>query len=222
MEITYLGRSCFKLKNKQATLVTDPFNENYGHLSASLSADIVTVSHGHTDHNATYRVKPGNGEQMVIQYAGEYEKCGVSVFGVESWHDEQEGALRGSNIIYTILMDGISICHLGDLGQKSLTDEQISRIGGVDVLLCPVGGTYTLDAKGAVAVMKQIEPKYFIPMHYRLGERDEKDLTEGNDIATLDTFFNEYGIAPQPVPKLVVDDRGKMPEETEVVVLSVG
>ena len=221
MEITYFGRSCFKLKNKCGVLVTDPFGENYGHLPSTLAADIVTVSHSHTDHNAVFRVKKVNDEQLVINCAGEYEKKGISVFGVESWHDDQNGALRGNNLIFTILMDGISVCHVGDLGQKTLTDEQIGRIGEVDVLLCPVGGNYTIDAKAAVAVMKQLEPKYFVPMHY-LMHPGEETLTEGNDIATLDNFFNEYGIAPAPVSKLVVDDRAKMPEETEVVVLSVG
>jgi len=154
---------------------------------------------------------------MVINVAGEYETGGISVFGVESWHDDKEGVLRGANLIFTVLMDGVSICHLGDLGHK-LTDEQVGRIGEVDVLLCPVGGYYTIDAKTAVEVMNQLEPKIFIPMHYRTPLHHANQFA---DVAPIESFFNEYGIAPQPIKKLDVQ-KARLPEETEIVVLEPG
>ena len=218
MEINYLGHSCFRLKGERGVVIMDPFDENTGLPMGKPVADMVTISHDHGDHNAAQRVKTATGEQpMIINYPGEYESCGISVFGVEAWHDDQEGALRGPDIIYTVLMDGVSVCHLGDLGQKELTQEQIGRIGEVDVLLCPVGGHYTLDAKAAVRVMNQLEPKYFIPMHFKTPMHNVDTFAE---VAPIESFFNEYGIAPQPVKKLEVNKQ-RLPEETEIVVLEV-
>ena len=218
MEITYLGHSAFKLKNKLGAVVMDPYDENTGWTLPKQTADIVTVSHDHGDHSAIDRVKTAAGETpMIISVAGDYEARGISVFGVESWHDDKEGAIRGNNLIFTVLMDGVSVCHLGDLGHK-LTDEQVARIGEVDVLLCPVGGYYTLDAKGAVAVMEQLEPKIFIPMHYRTPLHNANTFA---DVAPIESFFNEYGIAPAPIKKLEVQ-KARLPEETEIVVLDAG
>lgn len=218
MEITYLGHSCFKLKNKLGSVVMDPYDENTGWTLPKQTADIVTVSHDHGDHNAVTRVRTADGgEPMVFNVPGEYETKGISVFGVESWHDDKEGVLRGPNIIFTVLMDGVSVCHLGDLGHK-LTEEQIGRIGEVDVLLCPVGGHFTIDAKLAVEVMNQLEPKYFVPMHYKTPLHNEDSFAE---IKPIENFFNEYGIAPAPVKKLEVQ-KARLPEETEIVVLDPG
>ena len=218
MEITYLGHSAFKLKNGRGSVVMDPYDENTGWALPKQTADVVTVSHNHGDHSAVDRVKTADGgEPMIISVAGEYETRGISVFGVESWHDDKEGVLRGDNIIFTVLMDGVSVCHLGDLGHK-LTDEQIGRIGEVDVLLCPVGGYYTLDAKVAVEVMGQLEPKIFIPMHYRTPLHNTNAFA---DVAPIESFFNEYGIAPAPIKKLEVQ-KARLPEETEIVVLDSG
>ena len=218
MEITYLGHSCFKLKNKQGTVVMDPFGEDVGLPLPKQVADVVTISHDHNDHNAAHRVKaPDGGEPMIIRVAGDYETKGISVFGVEGWHDDQEGAVRGPVTIFTVLMDGVSVCHLGDLGCQ-LTDEQVGQIGEVDVLLCPVGGHFTLDAKGAVAVMNRLEPKIFIPMHYRTPLHNSAAFAQ---IQPIESFFNEYGIAPAPIKKLEVQ-KTRLPEETEIVVLEAG
>jgi L-ascorbate metabolism protein UlaG (beta-lactamase superfamily) len=215
MEITYLGHSCFKLKNKQGIVIMDPYGEKTGPILGKQSADIVTVSHGHDDHNATGRIggmQPGEKPRVIVA-PGEYEMKGISVFGVEAAHDGQGGAERGKVTIFTVLMDGVSVCHLGDLGHK-LSEEQINRIGEVDVLLCPVGGHFTLDAKLAIEVMNQLEPKIFVPMHYRTPAHNVEIFGE---IAELSVFNNEYGVAPQPVKKLEVG-RGRLPEETEIVV----
>ncbi len=212
MEITYLGHSCFKLKNKNGTVIIDPYAQEVGLTLGKQTADLVLVSHQHPDHNASERIAGATAETkpMLIDTPGEYEIKGISVFGIESEH----GGNKGANTIFVVLMDGLSICHLGDLGQE-LTEEQVARIGEVDVLMCPVGGHFSLDAKTAIKVMNQLEPKIMIPMHYRTPLHNLEMFAEN---ATLDNFNNEYGIAPTPVKKLELT-RDKLPEETEIVVL---
>lgn len=204
MEITYLGHSCFKFKGKAATVVTDPF-------LSKCEADIVTVSHPHADHNQLSKV---SGSPFVIDGGGEYEVKGVSVIGVASWHDDQEGAQRGPNTIYVIEIDGLRVCHLGDLGHK-LSAAQLEEIGSVDVVLVPVGGEYTIDAKLAGEVVTQLDPWIIIPMHYQQPGLDQATFGQ---LAGVDPFLKEIGKEVAPVPKLVLS-RDKLPQETQLVVL---
>ncbi len=216
MEITYLGHACFKLKNKNGSVIMDPYDDATTGLSmGKQSADIITVSHAHADHSAWQKIgtTAQREKPFVIKEAGEYEVGGISVFGVESWHDKEEGALRGLNIIYTVLMDGVNVCHLGDLAHN-LTDEQVTRIGEVDVLMAPVGGRFSLNPKEAIEVMNRLEPKYFIPMHYRTPMHNMDNFGE---LEPLSDFLNEYGIAPTPVKKLEVN-KERLPDEMEVIV----
>jgi len=212
MEITYLGHACFKLKNKTMTVIIDPYHAEVGLTLGKQKADLVLISHDHSDHNAAELISGTNegSKPMVINTAGEYEIGGVSVFGVESSH----GGDKGTNIIFNVLIDGISVCHLGDLGQEQLTEEQIKRIGEVDILLSPVGGHYSLSAKQALAIMNQLEPKYMIPMHYRTPLHNEEMF---GMLADLKQFTNEAGIAPAPVTKLDVN-KDKLPEESTIVI----
>lgn len=216
MEITYLGHAAFKLKNKNGVVIMDPYDDAVtGLVLGKQSADIVTVSHAHPDHSNWQKIS-ANGQKekpFIIKEAGEYEVGGISVFGVESWHDKEEGAIKGENIIYTVLMDGVNVCHLGDLAHP-LTDEQVARIGEVDVLMAPVGGRFSLNPKEAIEVMNRLEPKYFIPMHYRTALHNPEFFSE---LEPLSNFLNEYGIAPTPVKKLEVT-KDSFPEEMEVVV----
>ena len=216
MDITYLQHSCFKLKGKNGTVVTDPFQPSIGIKLPSVSADMVTISHGHDDHNAldlvsgtARRPKP-----FYVTEPGEYEVAGISVFGTPMFHDAQNGAERGRNTAFTVLMDDVRICHLGDLGHE-LSAAQLEELGTVDVLLCPVGGFFTIDPKLAVKVIQQLEPSYIIPMHFRTDAHSELFA----QLFTLADFLKEYGVSPTPQPKLVVE-KGKLPEETELVVLS--
>lgn len=217
MEITYLGHSSFKLKGKNGTVVTDPFGDSVGLSFPNVSADLVTVSHQHGDHNAVSKIKgtARRAEPFVIAYPGEYEVGGISVFGVQSFHDEQKGEARGVNTIFTIVMDDMRICHLGDLGHQ-LTSSQLDDIGVIDVLFCPVGGHFTLGAKDALSVIQQIEPAYIIPMHYKT----EKHAEMFEEVQPLESFLKEYGSQPTPQPKLMVE-KLKLPEETELVVLEI-
>jgi L-ascorbate metabolism protein UlaG (beta-lactamase superfamily) len=216
MIITYHGHSSFKLKGGEGTVVTDPFHEYVGFEFPNASGDVVTVSHDHQDHNQASVVKgtARSDKPFVIDTPGEYEVGGVSVFGVSTFHDDTQGAERGPNTIFTVLMDDLRVCHLGDLGHE-LTPEQVSKIGLVDILLCPVGGVFTIDPKTAVRVIKTLEPSIVIPMHYQTASHDKKVFGE---LASVDEFLKEYGVEAQAEEKLRIE-RSKLPEETEVVVL---
>src|SRR5579863_7772909 len=169
-KITWGGQACFQIsvsngKDYSADVVIDPFDEKIGLKMPNFSADILLVSHGHMDHNNKGAVK---GEPFVIENPGEYEVKGVFVQGIDSFHDDVQGKERGKNTIYTIEAEDIRFCHMGDFGQKQLTDEQLDKIGRVDILMIPVGGTYTINSSEASKVIGQIEPKIVIPMHYLL------------------------------------------------------
>ncbi|MBI4999883.1 MBL fold metallo-hydrolase [Candidatus Gottesmanbacteria bacterium] len=213
MEITHLGHASFKIRGKQASLVTDPFSPQMTGLKfPKIEADIVTVSHNHEDHNAISNVKSqmSNGP-LVISGPGEYEVQGVKILGVSTFHDSSAGSERGQNTVYQIKIDGLTLIHLGDLGHK-LETKEIEALNGVDILMVPVGGVYTLDGKGATQVVGQLEPRIVIPMHYQVaGLKFE--------LEAVDKFLKELGkegINPQP--KLVIT-KDKLPEELEVIVL---
>jgi len=215
MDITYLGHSSFRLKGKQATVVTDPYNlESSGiKFPKHIAADIVTVSHEHKDHSAVGSI---DGSPYVVHGPGEYEIKGVGIIGISSFHDDQKGEKRGKNTIYRIEVDGVSIVHLGDLGH-GLSATDVDALDGVDVLLVPVGGHYTIDAHTAVSVIHEIEPSIAIPMHFR---RPDMKGDAFKDVAPLSVFLKEIGkedVAPQPKLSVTKD---KLSDQLQVVVLS--
>jgi len=150
----------------QNKVVTDPFDGSVGYKIPKVEADIVTVSHDHYDHNYVEAVQ---GDPIIIKTPGEHSYLDIKIKGVPTFHDEIKGTKRGPNIVYVFEMDGLRICHLGDLGHL-LSKAQVEEIGKVDVLLIPVGGTFTLDAEGAVEVVKQLSPRLVIPMHFKTPE----------------------------------------------------
>ncbi|EKE00397.1 MAG: Zn-dependent hydrolase of the beta-lactamase fold-like protein, partial [uncultured bacterium] len=163
MEITYIGHSCFKIKGKENTVVIDPYDpSDVGYKLPKLEGDIVLISHSHKDHSNKEGVY---GYRVVIDTPGEYETKGTVIYGIEVFHDEKEGTERGGNVMYLVEMDGFNILHMGDLGH-TLSKETLERIPDIDVLLIPVGGTYTIDAETAVDVISDIEPGIVVPMHY--------------------------------------------------------
>jgi len=167
MKVTWLGHSCFLLQGEEGiTILLDPFFEDsVGYPLPKLKADMVMISHDHTDHN---NASAGGASSQVIFGPGEYSCLGLEIRGIRSFHDQKKGRLRGENTIFCFQLDGIRICHLGDLGHI-LSPSQISEIGPMDLLFLPVGGRYTIDAKGADEVMRQIHPALVVPMHYRTG-----------------------------------------------------
>ena len=214
MYITWLGQSCFKLQDKigpdGVTLITDPFGGDLGLKVPHYEADIVTVSHGHHDHNNTDAIR---GKPFIINTAGEYEIKGVFIEGVESAHDEKNGAERGENIIYRIEMEDISITHLGDLGHV-LDTKQLEKLEGTDILIIPVGGKYTINAAKAVEVISQIEPRIVIPMHYKVPGLKV-------DIDGVEKFIKELGIKPRTEEKLKISKKDLPQEDMELVELSL-
>ena len=216
MIISWLGQSCFKLQDKMngrdITVVLDPFSPSHTGLKlpANLSADVVTISHQHKDHNFLSGV---SGQPFVIDMAGEYEIGGLFIDGVDSDHDQQGGAKRGHNLIFRLGFSDLVVTHLGDLG-STLEAKQLERLAGTDILLVPVGGYYTLDAKQAIEVINQIEPKIVIPMPYKLPGLSF-------NLAAVDDFVKAIGLAPIYEDKLKVVRRDLDSENLQLIILSV-
>jgi L-ascorbate metabolism protein UlaG (beta-lactamase superfamily) len=150
-------------------------------------------------------------EYLLLDSPGEYEVKGSEIQGIFADHDTVGGQERGRVTIFAFDVDGIKVCHLGDLGTE-LTSEQLDKVDGVDVLMIPVGGKATIDAKTAVKVISQVEPKMVIPMHYANGKM--------TDFAPLSVFLQEMGVNPMPLDRLKINVKD-LPEELEVVVLKI-
>jgi L-ascorbate metabolism protein UlaG (beta-lactamase superfamily) len=217
MNIKYLGHSSFFIRSKDAKLVTDPFDPKMlGLKYPKQEVDIVTVSHQHGDHNYMAGVSD---DALVVNWPGEFEKKGIRIHGYNTYHDKEKGKERGENIIYKIEADDMAILHCGDLGHIP-DDELLEAIGDIDILMIPVGGFFTIDAKEAVTVIKKIEPSIIIPMHYNHDQLNQETFSK---IARLEEFIEVYGIDKtkvETVEQLTVksDD---LPEETKVVVMKI-
>lgn len=183
MHIRYLGHSCFQITSAKGTsIITDPYTGVGYELPMNLSADAVTTSHAHFDHNFTQAIQT----ECVINTLGGHSVADIEILGLASWHDEKQGALRGNNIIYKYNVDGITICHLGDLGED-ISTELTERIGKADVLMVPVGGTYTINALQAKSLVEKVAPKIVIPMHFK---------GDGSlDICDLSVFLKEFPLS---------------------------
>ena len=173
MKIRYLGHSSFQLtESTGTTIVTDPYSDSLGCAMPKVSADAVTVSHHHYDHDAVNKI---GGKPVVIDKEGNYELSGVEINSIKSFHDGEGGKPRGENIIFKFSMDGIEVCHIGE----ECSTELIESLLPVDVLLIPVGGTYTIDAEQAKEYVDRIMPDIVIPMHYReKGKKLDVDRVE--------------------------------------------
>ena len=181
MQITYLGHSCFLFENEAgAKLITDPYTRVGYELPKGLTANVVLSSHNHFDHN---HIEAICGTPLVIDSAGEYTVCGIEIEGFDSWHDPEQGALRGKNVIFYFTIDGIRFCHFGDLGEE-YSEEVAAKLADADVWLIPVGGKYTIDAVQALEYMEKLGPKLVIPMHYRPQDG-------ALDIASIESFLSK-------------------------------
>lgn len=183
--IEYFGHSSFGISDSEGMkIVTDPYDPIMGYTLPSVSTQILTVSHNHFDHNyllyenLLYK-------QLYFSTTGSFEYEGIKIEGIPSWHDNEQGALRGPNTIYTYEINNIKVCHLGDLGLQ-LSKEQLKSIGKVDVLMIPVGGNFTIDSAEAAQVINSINPKVIIPMHYSTDISYLKDY-----LAPLDDFIDK-------------------------------
>jgi L-ascorbate metabolism protein UlaG (beta-lactamase superfamily) len=175
MRVEWYGQSAFRLEGEQATVFIDPFGDTSA-LSArgiqfeyppiaGVRADLLLVTHEHMDHNGVEAI---DGEPPTLRStAGRLESPISEVLAVASEHDEQAGTARGPNTIFAFELDGLRVCHFGDFGQSTLRDEQAEALGGVDLLIVPVGGGPTIGADGALEVVRRLRPRWVVPMHYR-------------------------------------------------------
>jgi L-ascorbate metabolism protein UlaG (beta-lactamase superfamily) len=210
MDIAWHGHSCFRLRGREATIVTDPYDRTAGFPPLRLTADVVTVSHDHPHHNFADAVHGSSRPLRRVEGPGEYEIAGVMIWGVATYRDKQRGTVHGKNTAYLFSFDDLSIAHLGDLGH-TLSAEQIEALKDADVLLVPVGGNCTIDAAEAAEVVSQLEPKVVIPMHYG---------TPNVPLDTAERFCRELAASEvAPAPKLSVT-RSSLPDETQVVLLT--
>jgi len=204
-----LGHSCFRIKGSHTTVITDPYSPNSGYSLGKQTARIVTISHQHPEHSFVSGI---GGEPRQVKGPGEYEIGGVMIVGMPTFHDAEKGKTKGKNTIYLIEIDDITVCHLGDLGHV-LTAEQAEELGNIDVLLVPVGGVSTINASKAAEVVRQLEPKIVMPMHY-------KTLMLKRELEPVDKFLTEMGVKEvTPQPKLSVT-KAHLPLTTQVVLLN--
>ena len=208
MDIYWYGRSCFRLRVRGVSILTDPYGSDSNWPPLRTSAHIVTISHEHPHHCQTKGVR---GSPKIIRGPGEYEIKGVFIIGIRTYHDSKKGAKYGKNTSYLLEFDNLRVCHLGDLGHIP-TQEQAEMLSDVDVLLIPVGGKTTLTASLASEVVSMLEPRIVVPMHYRVGKFD-------CDLNPADKFIQAMGTKKiEPVPVLSVQ-KGKLPDDTQVVML---
>ncbi len=212
MEIKYFGHASFQILSKIATLITDPFDPAMVGLKfPAASADVVTISHDHGDHNAAKQVE---GNPLVFSLPGEYEVKGIRIHGFPTFHDDKQGKDRGANIIFKYVVDDISVLHCGDLGHH-LSEELLEEIGAVQVLLVPVGGVYTIGVDEAVKLVAQLEPSIVIPMHYKTPKHEVKAFSE---LATVEDFIKKMGMEATYEKKLTLKTEG-LTDGTKLIVL---
>lgn len=209
MKIKWLGHATFLITSDSGTrIITDPYETGsdlkYGRIKES--ADIVTVSHGHFDH---CNVSSVQGNPQVVK--GTTEAKGIKFKGIPTYHDDAGGSQRGSNTIFCFEADGVNVCHLGDLGHL-LSDGQVTELGKIDILIIPVGGFYTIDAKVASQVCDQLKPGVIIPMHY-------KNDKCGMPIASVDEFLRGKSHVTRLDASEVEFKSGELPPGTQIMVL---
>jgi L-ascorbate metabolism protein UlaG (beta-lactamase superfamily) len=214
MKIKWYGHSAFLISSDQGVkIITDPYESGayggqlaYGKIRDQ--ADIVLTSHDHADHNDT---KSLPGSPQIIKGSGSKTVKTISFKGIPTYHDPSKGSERGTNTIFTFSVDGVKVCHLGDLGHI-LSEKELTEIGPVDLLLIPVGGYFTIDPKEATRVAEQIQPKVLIPMHY-------KTVKCGFPIAPVEEFLQGKPTPKRPKSSEATLDKASLPQKMEIVVL---
>jgi L-ascorbate metabolism protein UlaG (beta-lactamase superfamily) len=207
LQIRWHGHSCFEITN-DLTVVTDPHDgKSIGIPTPCVQGDIILLSHDHFDHSSGVKIVEKEGTKIITD-GRKRTISNIEISGVESFHDENNGAKRGSNVIYKFIMDGIKFCHLGDLGHE-LDDATVQKISPIDILFIPVGGNFTIDDKKAWNVIKKIKPKIIIPMHYKIGGLSIS-------IAGLDPFLDQSKYKVIYVGNEIDIEKEDIPSEPEV------
>ncbi|MBM2810220.1 MAG: Zn-dependent hydrolase of the beta-lactamase fold-like protein [Chloroflexi bacterium] len=206
MELYWHGHSCFRLKGKETTVLTDPCPRASGYALGRVTADLVTVSSTHPNHNAVDEVA---GSPTIIDGPGEYEVKGVYVTGVRTVPSRAATDMR--NTAYIMILDEIRICHLGDLSTLP-TAEHIEMMKDIDILLLPVGGHCTIGPTEAIEVISRIEPKLVVPMHYATSDSTA-------ELDGVDRFLHEMGIAQSEPQARINVTHSSLPTEPTVTLL---
>lgn len=211
MKVKFLGHAAFLITSDSGVrIITDPYKQGcfdggIKYEAITEEADIVTISHDHDDHNET-RI---NGNPAFIKSTGSQVIKDIKIFGVDVYHDTSKGAERGRNIIFNMSIDGMNVVHLGDLGHP-ISPEQIGAIGNVDILLVPVGGYFTIDAKIAESIVEALKPKIVIPMHFKTDKC-------GFPIASIEDFTTNKDI--EKVAGELVITKDELPDTTTIYYL---
>jgi L-ascorbate metabolism protein UlaG (beta-lactamase superfamily) len=214
MKIKWYGHAAFLITSDQgAKIMIDPYEPgafggqlSYGKIKDQV--DIVLTTHDHADHNYT---KDLPGTPQIVKGSGSKTVKGISMKGISTYHDPSQGSERGANTIFTLKIDNIQLCHLGDLGHL-LSDKELAEIGPVDILLIPVGGFFTIDPKEATRVAEQIKPKILIPMHFKTAKC-------GFPIAPVEDFLKGKTNTKRPKASEATFDKATLPQQMEIVVL---
>ena len=164
MKLKWLGHACFELTLPGGVIVTDPYDSTVGYPPLRVKADAVLSSHDHFDHNC-FNAVTGNPE--ILNTPGIHEVCGAKITAVPAFHDEVRGAKRGKNLIHLIEAEGLRLAHLGDLGHQPDTDAQREALSNLDVMLIPIGGTFTIDTPAAVKLIETFKPRCAVAMHFK-------------------------------------------------------
>ncbi len=212
MKVKWLGHSCFLITSEGGKkLITDPYTvgAGIGYSAIRENTDVVTVSHEHGDHNNVSQVK---GNPQVIKGSGAKNAAGIEFKGIATYHDDSRGRERGANTVFCFTVDGIRLCHLGDLGHL-LSQEQIASVGAVDILFIPVGGFFTIDAAAASEVCQQLKPRVIIPMHFRTPRC-------AYPISTVDSFLKGKERVKRWDKSEGEFRAGELPAESEIVVFA--
>jgi L-ascorbate metabolism protein UlaG (beta-lactamase superfamily) len=211
MKIKWLGHACFLVTSADGVrIVADPYavggGINYSPIKET--ADVVVVSHDHSDHNNVAAVQ---GKPEIIRGPGTKTAKGIQFKGIATSHDSSQGTQRGSNTVFCFTIDDLQLCHLGDLGH-ALTQAQVTEIGAVDILFVPVGGFFTIDATSANQVCDQLKPKVVIPMHFKTPKC-------GYAIAGVEDFLRGKKNVRKTMASEVEFQRERLPIATEIVLL---
>ncbi|MDO8472209.1 MAG: MBL fold metallo-hydrolase [Dehalococcoidia bacterium] len=210
MKIKFLGHSSFLITSDSGVrILTDPYAVG-GPLTYDPiddAADVVLVSHGHGDHNNVSAVK---GNPVVIKSPGDTEAKGIAFKGIATFHDQAQGKEKGANIVFCFTVDGVKVCHVGDLGHQ-LDARQAAEVGSPDVLLLIVGGNYAIGPEEATKLARQLNPRVIIPMHY-------KNARCGYPIAPVDDFLKGKKNVVKATGSEVALDARKLPQG-EIIVL---
>jgi L-ascorbate metabolism protein UlaG (beta-lactamase superfamily) len=215
-EIRWFGHNCFRIRAREATVLSDPVGRQTGFSLPKQTVDVVTISRDHPATANLDALKPpaaGAPPPTIIRGPGEYEVHDVFVTGIRTYHDDQDGAARGHNTVYLLELEGMVVCHLGDLGH-TMTEEQAEAMPKVDVVMIPIGGGGVLDPTKAAEVVAQLEPKLVIPMHYATAQGDKT-------LGALEPFCKELGIAVPPAEDKLTLRQSDLAETMRVLPLAV-